>query len=153
MRTCERDGRDETCERASLASAMHHSTAWRAPRHFFSSTQPPGLWRAGCGRRSALLSGRNRGVAKDVVALRLEVALHVRLLASAVPEVEDQIPEELDVRVFHVLYVAQPCRLPRCTHARRGFASGFHRSKSSQEKRLVGRKGASRGADQYSWRK
>lgn len=39
--------------------------------------------------------------------------------------------EELDVRVFHVLCVAQPCRLPRCTH--KPGASGMARKTSRRK--------------------
>ena len=47
-------------------------------------------------------------IAKDVVALRLEVVLHEGLLPAAVPQVEHQVSQESHVGVLDVNRRAEP---------------------------------------------
>ena len=57
----------------------------------------------------------HRHVAENVVSLRLKVGLHVRILSTAVPEVEDEVPKESNVRMLNVLRnsTAKNVRAPR----------------------------------------
>ena len=52
-------------------------------------------------------------VPEDVLSLRREVVLHEGLLAAAVPQVEAEVAEELDVGVLDVDGGAEPAGVPR----------------------------------------
>jgi len=50
---------------------------------------------------------------KNQIALAIKIRLVKRVLPAAIPQVQDQIPQEADVVVLHVQGGRQPHRVPR----------------------------------------